>query len=651
MCGIFGVLRKPGAARVSGRVATGCMDIVRHRGSGLGGGFAAVTAAPADAPWTISASVASGDHTDVAQALATAGFTLEGNDLYKIPGGAVPFWTAAGQAPPDAARAVDRVNHALASVDARVVAASRRVRVWKDVAHPIDVAEGHALQARDGDAWIAHTREPTNSPGRSPIWSHPFAVGDVAIVHNGDISSFGANRRFLERLGFQSFTGTDSEVMAFLLHYLLAERGLSPEEAARVLVDPTRGGGDADLAGAGLDGPFTLLATWADARETYLLAVVDRQKLRPLILGEDENAFYAASEESQIRAVSPDAHIWTPAPGSFFLASSARGILHEGRAHRRPPTRSPRRAEDEFVAPAHGRRFLGSTYHRGQAMVVEGPVGNCLANGLDGGAIVVHGNAADDVGDAMLSGRIVIHGDARDVLAQAMQGGVVLVRGSAGNRVGLQMRQYEDEQSAYRFAGDVTPGGLTPNLPALVVGGGVDDYFGEYMAGGVAMVLNLIEGPAGLTTKAAPQIPVGRYVGTGMVGGRLYIRGDVPDDAVGLGGADEDVRQYLDTLVAEGRLAPAERDRALAERDPTRLREILPEHAHRMLKLVESKYHSRPRVRSRRLGPRDRALVGRALDNFFEAFEVSAETREAVLDSTWTVIDGVGGGSEEKEEG
>jgi len=52
----------------------------------------------------------------------------------------------------------------------------------------------------------------------------------------------------------------------------------------------------------------------------------------------------------------------------------------------------------------------------------------------------------------------------------------------------------------------------------------VDDYLGEYMAGGVIVVL-------GMNVKG---VPVGSFVGTGMVGGRIYIRGKVPTSRLGL---------------------------------------------------------------------------------------------------------------------
>lgn len=613
MCGIFGVLRKPSSPLVPGSVADEAMEVVRHRGSGLGGGFARTLARGAQARHTVRAFLdAPGARAgEVAAALTAEGFVLEDSgDITHPPGATMPVWTVMAARVPEATRhAVDRVNARFLDgevLHARVFQCARHLDVWKDVAHPGDVARGHALDALHGDAWIAHTREPTNSPGRYPIWSHPFAAGETAIVHNGDISSFGANVRFLRRQGYSSFTGTDSEAIAILLNHLIAERGLSPEDAARTLLAPA----DADLTGAALDGPFAVVATWSTGDETLLLVLLDRAKLRPIILAEDDHAWYVASEEAQVRRVSPHARLWTPEPGRFALFSSTRGVLDAGR--------DLVRAHRPAAARGQGERFIGIGAGPSERLVVEGPTGNCVANLLDGGTVIVHGNVADDAADTMLDGRLIVHGDARDVLGQALQGGLVLVRGDAGNRVGIQMREFED------------------HAPVLVVGGRVDAYAGEYMAGGSLVVLHLTQTAEGWAL--AQGRATGPFVGTGMVGGRIYVRGDVPDDDIGLPPEREDVRTYLDTLVADGVIDGRTRDAALAEREASGLRALLPASAHGVLRLFENKYNGRPRVERRALRDADLARIQVALTAFFDEQDVDETTREAVLSSRWTVV-------------
>jgi len=53
--------------------------------------------------------------------------------------------------------------------------------------------------------------------------------------------------------------------------------------------------------------------------------------------------------------------------------------------------------------------------------------------------------------------------------------------------------------------------------PTLVVGGTAQDYLGEYMAGGVLVVLGL--------TLGEDLVHRARFIGTGMHGGAIYLRG------------------------------------------------------------------------------------------------------------------------------
>jgi glutamate synthase domain-containing protein 3 len=132
----------------------------------------------------------------------------------------------------------------------------------------------------------------------------------------------------------------------------------------------------------------------------------------------------------------------------------------------------------------------------GKTITVNGTPGNALGAYFDGGIIVVNGNAQDAVGDTMNDGRIIIHGSAGDALGYAMRGGAIFVRGDSGYRTGIHMKQYKDKK------------------PVIVIGGSVGSFLGEYLAGGLIIVL-------GMNTK---HIPVGNFTGTGMHGGKIFIR-------------------------------------------------------------------------------------------------------------------------------
>ena len=58
------------------------------------------------------------------------------------------------------------------------------------------------------------------------------------MVHNGEISSYDANRRAVEMYGYRCNLLTDTEVITYTLDYLLRHQGLTLEEAAQVVAAP-----------------------------------------------------------------------------------------------------------------------------------------------------------------------------------------------------------------------------------------------------------------------------------------------------------------------------------------------------------------------------------------------------------------------------
>ncbi len=163
--------------------------------------------------------------------------------------------------------------------------------------------------------------------------------------------------------------------------------------------------------------------------------------------------------------------------------------------------------EREFVLDnVLGQRYIGAGLRAGVTIAINGTPGNDLAAFMDGAGITVNGNVQDGVGNTMNAGRIVVGGDAGDILGHSMRGGMILVRGQVGYRCGIHCKAYDSK------------------LPVMVVGTTAGDYLGEYMAGGVIVVLN---------HGNADGSPVGRYCGTGMHGGAMFIRGHVADHQLG----------------------------------------------------------------------------------------------------------------------
>ncbi len=184
-------------------------------------------------------------------------------------------------------------------------------------------------------------------------------------------------------------------------------------------------------------------------------------------------------------------------------------------------------AERIEIRNVYGQRYIGTDLDAEVQIDICGTPGNNLGAFMNGPRIVVTGNAQDGCGNTMNEGQIVIHGNAGDITGYSMRGGKIFVRDDAGYRVGIHMKQYHGKK------------------PQLVIGGIAQDFLGEYMAGGVILILglNLCEG----------ECCTARFVGTGMHGGVIYERGNILEVGKGtkimkLGKRDSCI---IETLVKE----------------------------------------------------------------------------------------------------
>ncbi|MEM1953557.1 MAG: hypothetical protein QXG52_01230 [Candidatus Caldarchaeum sp.] len=663
-CGILGILRKEAASKIRAEETLSSIECVRYRGSRYGAGFAAYNLDNSQNGYNkVKVFVNSLEAVEhVKQVLMDYAKANIVDAVFEIPlGNGFGSWTAYVEAAENLLRkSVDRLNYELlnAGIKGRVYSWGRFVEVFKGVGYPVDVCNRYGLVERqiEADLWIAHTRQPTNSPGFYPIWSHPFSSHEWAIAHNGDISSFGANMEFIKNRGFRSFVGTDSELIVYILDYLTNIKHIPLEKAAKAIVNPFEDeiiNGEAGISlhdyvwgrGAWLDGPFSVVAGYCDGDDVYMLAMADRSKFRPLVVGEDSRRIYVASEEAEIRALSEEARTWTVKPGGISLASMKRGVIEPGREHVAAffPVVEKRTVAGDFidayglgysqvnslvsqlfqkgvkevnVVNVNGHRYLGINVPKGCRLNLYGTPGNCLANFNKGGEIVVYGDSQDDVADAMHDGRVIIHGNAGDVLAQAFQGGEIFVRGSAGNRVGIQMRQYLE------------------NRPYLIIGGRVDDYLGEYMAGGVIAVL-------GLDALHTDECLVGRYVATGMVGGIIYVRGHVERWRIGLQPPVSDVKSYLKGLFLQGQIDETAYNKFKDMKKITLdiLKQTLPEKPFQQIsKLFKTKYYKELVVEHRQLSQRDEKILNPALRKFFKEFSLDESLYQRIINEEFTVI-------------
>ncbi len=220
---------------------------------------------------------------------------------------------------------------------AYVFSSGKNMGAFKGVGLPGDIADFFRIEEYEAYIWTAHNRFPTNTPG---WWggAHPFTLLDWSIVHNGEISSYGINKRYLEMFGYRLTLLTDTEVVAYLLDLLIRRNGLDVHTACTALAAPFWKDIDAMpeeqrealkavrmvFGSALMNGPFAILFAFHDG----LVGLNDRVKLRPLVIARKGEAFYMASEEAAIRTISPDLdEVFAPRAGAPVVVRLGRGLV------------------------------------------------------------------------------------------------------------------------------------------------------------------------------------------------------------------------------------------------------------------------------------------------------------------------------------
>lgn len=214
---------------------------------------------------------------------------------------------------------------------AYVCSSGKNMGVFKGVGTPRDIYDFFRLDEYEAYCWLTHNRFPTNTPG---WWggAHPFNIVEWSIVHNGEISSYGINRRYLESYGYYCLLQTDSEVIAYLLDLLIRRHGLTIEEATTVLAPPywasvermAEPGEKERLTlmkiiyeQAMLNGPFAVLIAFNGG----MFSLTDNTKLRPMTTAYKDGYTYFASEISALYEMedNPD-RVFTPRAGQPVIA-------------------------------------------------------------------------------------------------------------------------------------------------------------------------------------------------------------------------------------------------------------------------------------------------------------------------------------------
>jgi glutamate synthase domain-containing protein 3 len=176
-----------------------------------------------------------------------------------------------------------------------------------------------------------------------------------------------------------------------------------------------------------------------------------------------------------------------------------------------------------------GQRYIGTDLNKQIGIEINGTPGNDLGAFMNGPEIIVRGNAQDGCGNTMDDGEIVVHGHAGDIVGLSARGGKIFVRDSVGYRAGIHMKEYGEKK------------------PVIVIGGTAQDFLGEYMAGGVLILL-------GLNLRNGEKYQA-NYIGTGMHSGVIYVKGTVNDyqlgKEVGIAELDDADREILSKHIKE----------------------------------------------------------------------------------------------------
>ncbi len=224
------------------------------------------------------------------------------------------------------ARVVMTINADLRG--AFVASSGKNMAAFKGVGYPEDIGEYYRIEEYQAYIWTAHGRFPTNTPG---WWggAHPFTLLDWSVVHNGEISSYSTNRRFLEMYGYKISLQTDTEVIAYAFDFLMRRQGLCLNDVVDVVASPFWSQLEEEkqarlrrkYSGLLLNGPFSIIV----ATNNGLVALNDRIKLRPLVAALQDEFLYVASEEAAIRVVAQRLdRVWSPGGGEPIV-----GLLHD----------------------------------------------------------------------------------------------------------------------------------------------------------------------------------------------------------------------------------------------------------------------------------------------------------------------------------
>jgi len=351
-CAVFGVINEAGS-RFSGRMVMDGISVMHERSNGLGGGFAAYGIYPQFSDnWVFHIFYDdSAAKKQTEEEIAGSFEILLGEEIptRKISAIADPpivyryFLDIKDDFKKNRSKNNNSINkeslkeaekdyivnlvmHINKDINgAYVISSGKNMGIFKGVGFPEDIGKFFRVDEYKGHIWTSHGRFPTNSVG---WWggAHPFGLLDWSVVHNGEISSYGTNKRFVSGFGYECTLSTDTEVIAYLFDLIARKQKIDIRMIHLILASPLwqeiermpRDNKELVKAlrilygSALINGPFSIIV----GNTGFMYALNDRIKLRPLVAARKNDYLFVSSEEAPIRKVCPSPDIlWHPDGG------------------------------------------------------------------------------------------------------------------------------------------------------------------------------------------------------------------------------------------------------------------------------------------------------------------------------------------------
>lgn len=350
-CSLFGMMNLEGK-RFSSRAPVKAIANMHDRGNGLGGGFAAYGIYPSFKNYyafhVLYLSPNAKEKTD--KKLASRFNIIYDEEMQTKPANVSNpplvwrYFVEPRKIRPKEQLVEDYVVESVMQINTGiknsfVFSSGKNMGVFKGVGFPEDVADFFCLEDYSGYLWTCHGRFPTNTQG---WWggAHPFNILDWTVVHNGELSSYGINSRYLEMYGYKCSMQTDTEVLAYAIDLLMRKQHLPINLVAKIFSAPLWDEIDSieieeqnllrilrqTYGSLLMNGPFSIVV----AHHGEMIGLTDRIKLRPLVAGIKDDVMYLSSEEAAMRLVSPKLDkFWCPRGGEPVIGKLRKSKLLE----------------------------------------------------------------------------------------------------------------------------------------------------------------------------------------------------------------------------------------------------------------------------------------------------------------------------------